>query len=166
MSVGVITALIAGVVSLTVAGMSLVGASRAQRTTAQTQDRQRAAEHAAAEEQRKRDDAQARAVVEAEAYGRARESYELIVHDLQSQLERNQRTVEQVQTQFDLVMRRLATEQDVSNALRSQIRILRDQIDELQRENAQFRAVVERHQQVTSTLDTELRRVGLDASQP
>ena len=158
---GIVTALIAGAVSIAVAGLSLVGARSAQKSTAALHQRQAEAEQSAAADKRERAEAQARAVVEAQAYQRARDSYERIVKDLEAQLDRNQKTVERVQTQLDLVMGRLATEQDVSNTLRSQIRTLQDRIAELQRENDRFRETFTEHQRVAGTLDSELRRAGV-----
>jgi chromosome segregation ATPase len=163
-STPVITALIAGFVAVIVAVVSAMGARNAQKATADTQRRQDEAE-----EQRKRDEAerveaQRRAEVEAHAYQRARESYERIVKDLENQLDRNQRTVQSVQDQLDRVLRQLAAEQDVSNSLRDQVRGMQHQIRTLEQENEQFRALLAEHGRVTSTLQSDLRRAGIDGA--
>lgn len=166
MNAGVIVAAISGLVSVVVAIVAQRGARDAQRITADTQRRQGEAENLAAREKSEREEQAVRAQVEAHAYARARESYERIVKDLEAQLTRNQVTVERVQQQIDVVLARLATEQDVSNSLRNQIRSLQDRIAELQRENDRFKTTIAEMERVTSNLETALRQAGAPLPAP
>lgn len=64
--------------------------------------------------------------VDAAAFERAKSIYEGSLRELERQLER-------MREQFDRVNAQLATEQDTSSALRSQLRTLRSHVEELER---------------------------------
>ena len=64
--------------------------------------------------------------VDAAAYERAKTIYEGSLRELERQLER-------MREQMDRVNQQLYTEQDTSNALRSQLRTLRGHVEELER---------------------------------
>lgn len=53
-------------------------------------------------------------------------------------IEEQDRHIDRVRSQLDRVQEQLAREQDVSNALRAQIRGLQDQVDELMRSRARL----------------------------
>ncbi len=150
-----------GMVPLGVAIVSVVGARSAQKATATLELRQAAAQAQAELEQTERKEARARADVEAQAYERARISYEKIVKDLEAQLDRNQRTVTSMQDQLERVLSQLASEQDVSNALRNQARVMHTQIGQLQQENERFRATIAELQDVADGLRSDLQRAGI-----
>jgi predicted RNase H-like nuclease (RuvC/YqgF family) len=160
----VIVTIITGLVTLLVAGISVLSARSAQKISEDTRAKQQASDARAEEEARARAEAQARAEVEAQAYVRARESYERIVRELESQLDRNQRTVQGLQDQMDRVLNQLSKEQDTSNHLRNQIRAMQDQIRVLQQENEEFRRKIAEHGRVADQLRTDLHRAGLDGT--
>lgn len=154
MSTAIVTAVIGSIATVTVAIISMVSSVRAQKTSAATARRQ-------VLEAKAHDAAQERARVEADAYNRARQSYEQIVRDLERQLERNQRTVELVQSQLDTVMERLVREQDTSSSLRTQLMqmtVLQQRFDELQRENEAFHTALDKHRQESATLDSQVEQ--------
>jgi predicted RNase H-like nuclease (RuvC/YqgF family) len=157
---GVITAVVSGVVTVTVAVISLISASRAQRTSANTQRAQAVATEQAREDEVARQAAIARAQVEAQAFERARQSYERIVADLEKQLERNQVGMARVQTQLDNVLQRLGQEQEASVTLRIQVQTLQRQVDDLQLENERFRRTIVELQRVAASLRDDLLRAG------
>lgn len=64
--------------------------------------------------------------VDAAAYERAKSIYEGSLRELERQLERMREQMDRVNTQ-------LATEQDTSSALRTQLRTLRSHVEELER---------------------------------
>ncbi len=63
--------------------------------------------------------------VDAEAYERAREEYEKLLDRLQQQIDR-------MQSNIDRLYAQLASEQDISNTLRNQLRTLMAQVAELE----------------------------------
>lgn len=161
MNAELITAGVSGIVALGVAAVAAWGAVKAQRISTETQGRQAQAEERSNTENAAREAAQARALVEAKAYERARESYERIVKDLEAQLDRNQRTVQRVQDQLDRVLERLGQEQDVSNGLRNQVRAMQSQLTTLQEENERFKRTIVEHQQTAQVLQSDLERAGV-----
>lgn len=161
MNAEVLAASISGIVALGVAVVAAWGAVKAQRISTETQARQAEAEQRSRDESADRDAAQARALVEAKAYERARESYERIVKDLEAQLDRNQRTVQRVQDQLDRVLERLGQEQDISNSLRNQVRAMQEQLATLKEENERFKRTIVEHQQTAQVLQSDLERAGV-----
>lgn len=57
-------------------------------------------------------------------------------------IEEQDRHIERVRSQLDRVQEQLAREQDVSMALRAQIRSLQDQVDELMRSRARLEEMI------------------------
>lgn len=70
--------------------------------------------------------------VDAEAYTRAKTIYQDALDEMEKQLER-------MRTQMDRVNAQLASEQDASNAMRTQIRTLRTHVEDLERTVADLR---------------------------
>lgn len=110
----VAVAALTGLVTLTVALISLLGARSAQRD----------ARHSTAELER-REAEDNRAAVEAEAYVRAKETYTKIVADLERQVDR--------------VRMQLAAEQEISDARAKLVRELHEQVWTLRAELADLR---------------------------
>lgn len=144
-------ALIAAMTSLGVAVLSLVGARGARKDAREVR----------ASDDRRTADA-ARAQVEAEAFGRARQSYEKIVADLERQVERSQAAVDRVQDQLSRVQEQLAREQDTNSTLRTQVRAMQDQITVLQGEIDRSRELLAEHQRSAGQLRSDLRDAGVD----
>jgi septal ring factor EnvC (AmiA/AmiB activator) len=88
-------------------------------------------------------------------------SYQKIVKDLEAQIERNQRTVQVVQDQMERVLTQLASEQDVSNALRNQVRAMTTQLDSLRFENERFKRTITSLQEVADGLRADLTAAGV-----
>lgn len=137
----IVVAVITGAVTLTVAGVSYAGSRRAQREAAA----------ATTEQARMKLDAE-RVAVEAQAYERARQSYQKILNDLERQLERYQLIAERTRDQVDQVTERLRAEQERSSELRLQLHRVQAQMDE----NAATA------QATISRLRDDLRRAGVD----
>ena len=79
-----------------------------------------------------------------EAVQRARVTYEQILVEMRSELDRVHKQVERVQDQYDRVARQLSTEQDVSNKLRNEVRQLQRQVDDLTAQIAVLESVAAR----------------------
>lgn len=141
----VAVAAITGAVTLTVALVSYSGSRRAQREAAAATN----------EQARLKVDAD-RAAVEAQAYERARESYQKIVNDLERQLDRYQTIAERTRDQVDQVTDKLRTEQERSADLGRQLRAMKTQMDD---NAAAAEATITR-------LREDLRRAGVDVPPP
>jgi predicted RNase H-like nuclease (RuvC/YqgF family) len=146
----ILVAIVAGVPTIAVSVIAWVGSRQAQKATL-----------AAAEREAERDVAADKAKVEAQAYERARISYQKIVADLEHQVERYQKTMDRLQAQVDRVMDQLAKEQDVSNTLRLRIAQMQDQIAAMQREIDASKATIAEHQRINEELQEELLKAGI-----
>jgi predicted RNase H-like nuclease (RuvC/YqgF family) len=137
----IVVALITGTVTLAVAGWSYVGSRRAQREAA-----------AATTEQTRLKLEADRVAVESHAYERARQSYQLLLGDLERQVERYQLISERTRDQVDQVTEKLRQEQERSSELRRQLSAVRTKMEE----NAAAAAAT------ISRLREDLRRAGVD----
>jgi peptidoglycan hydrolase CwlO-like protein len=70
--------------------------------------------------------------VDAEAYERSQQFYEKLLSEADRQLERLRVQVDRLNDQVDKVNTQLATEQDVSNVLRNQVRMLTTQVSTME----------------------------------
>lgn len=70
--------------------------------------------------------------VDAEAYERSQLFYEKLLGEADKHLERLRTQVDRLQDQLDRVNTQLANEQDVSNTLRNQVRILTTQVGSME----------------------------------
>ncbi len=134
-------ALITAFASVVVAAVAYGGSRHAQRDA-----------RTAKAQQAERDSTAARHVIEAEAYERARQSYEKIVADLERQVERTQRAMAAMAAQ-------LTQEQSVSGGLRSRVWTLEDQVQTLHREVGRSKQTMAEHH---GTLRADLRKAGVD----
>lgn len=77
------------------------------------------------------------------------------IERLRKIIEEQDRHVDRVRTQLDRVQEQLAREQDVSFALRAQVRALQEQVDELTRSRQRLEALLGVHTRTSRAKGTE-----------
>lgn len=88
--------------------------------------------------------------VDAEAYERSQRFYESLVAEAEKHIDRLRLQIDKLNEQVDRLLAQVATEQDVSNVLRNQVRALTTQIGNMETTLNELRIGIGAHQQQAS----------------